>query len=139
MNERPKVGVGVVILKDNKVLLGKRKGAHGPGEYAGPGGHLENLESFADCAVRETLEETGIEIANVRFLCVSNLRKYAPKHYLDIGVVADWKSGEPEVLEPEKVECWDWFDLDQLPEPMFGVVPYYIEALKSEEHYFEVD
>ena len=104
MNERPKVGIGVLIFKEGKVLLGKRKNAHGEGEYAGTGGHLENLESFADCAKRETLEETGIEIDNVRFLCVTNLRKYAPKHYIDIGVTADWKSGEPQVLEPEKVE-----------------------------------
>jgi len=30
--KRPKVGVGVIVIKDGKVLLGKRKGAHGAGE-----------------------------------------------------------------------------------------------------------
>jgi 8-oxo-dGTP diphosphatase len=139
MDERPKVGIGVVVIRAGKVLLGKRKGAHGAGEFAGPGGHLESLESFADCAIRETLEETGIEIENVRFLCVTNLRTYAPKHYVDIGVVADWKSGEPQVLEPDKVEGWDWYNMDNLPAPLFGVEPYYIEALKTGRHYFEVD
>ena len=31
MEKRPKVGLGIVIIKDNKVLLGKRKNAHGEG------------------------------------------------------------------------------------------------------------
>src|SRR5215469_4737907 len=49
-DSHPKVGVGVMILKDGKVLIGKRKGAHGAGEWAWPGGHLEYMESFEDCA-----------------------------------------------------------------------------------------
>lgn len=129
--QRPKIGVGVVVFKDGKILLGKRKGAHGAGEYAGPGGHLEYLESIEECAKRETREETGMEITNVRFLCVTNLKKYAPKHYIDIGVAADWVSGEPQVLEPEKLERWDWYDLDSIPDPLFGVESNYLEAIRT--------
>ena len=66
-HQRPNVGVGVMILKDEKVLLGKRKGSHGAGEYAFPGGHLEYLESFSTCAQREVMEECGIEIDQIRF------------------------------------------------------------------------
>ena len=94
----PQVGIGVMIFKGGKVLLGKTKGSHGAGEYAFPGGHLEYMESFEDCAKRETLEEAGIEIENVRFNCLSNVTSYKPKHYVHIGVVADWKSGDPMVL-----------------------------------------
>jgi 8-oxo-dGTP diphosphatase len=65
--QRPKVGVGVMIFKDGKVLLGKRKSSHGDGEYAWPGGHMEYMESFEECAKRETMEETGMQIRNVRF------------------------------------------------------------------------
>jgi hypothetical protein len=36
----PRVGVGIMIFKDGKVLMGKRKGKHGAGEYAWPGGHF---------------------------------------------------------------------------------------------------
>lgn len=53
-NLHPKVGIGVMIFKDGKVLLGKRKGSHGDGEYSFPGGHLNYMESFEDCAQRET-------------------------------------------------------------------------------------
>lgn len=66
-DQRPLVGIGMMILKEGKVLLGKRKGAHGAGEYAFPGGQLEHPESFEDCARRETREESGIEITNLRF------------------------------------------------------------------------
>ena len=40
---RPKVGIGVLVFKGGKVLLGKRKNKDGlgDGQYAGTGGHLE--------------------------------------------------------------------------------------------------
>ncbi|MFI5205876.1 MAG: NUDIX hydrolase, partial [Candidatus Paceibacterales bacterium] len=122
----PKVGIGVMIIKDGRVLLSKGKGSHGQGEYAWPGGHMEYMESFEGCAKRETLEEAGIEIENVRFLRLLNLKDYAPKHYVDIGLVADWKSGDPKVMEPDKTEGWDWYNIDNLPQPLFGTLPTYI-------------
>jgi 8-oxo-dGTP diphosphatase len=133
MQERPRVGIGVLVFKDGKLLLGKRRGSHGAGEYASPGGHLEHLESFAACAAREVLEETGCEIANVRFLRVLNTIQYAPKHYVDLSFVADWVRGEPVVREPEKVESWDWFALDALPAPLFATLPTALEALVTQQ------
>src|SRR3989344_9365168 len=106
--QRPKGGVGVLVFKDGKVLIGKRKGSHGEGEWAWPGGHMEYMESFENCAKREVQEETGMEIENVRFLRLMNLKEYAPKHYVDIGMVADWKSGEPQVSEPDRMLGWEW-------------------------------
>lgn len=46
----PQVGVGVLILRDGKVLLGRRKGSHGAGCWSAPGGHLEFGEVVEDCA-----------------------------------------------------------------------------------------
>lgn len=128
MNQ-PRVGVGAMILKDRKVLLGKRKGSHGSGLFAFPGGHLEYMESFEDCAAREILEETGLLVHNFRLQVVGNTTMYAPKHYVHIGLTCDWKSGEPQLLEPEKCEGWDWYALDKLPEPLmplthWGIVAY---------------
>jgi len=68
MVEVPRVGVGVIIMRGDKVLLGKRKGSHGSDSWSFPGGHLEMYESFFDCAERETMEETGLKIDVIREL-----------------------------------------------------------------------
>lgn len=134
---RPHVGIGVMILKEGKILLGKRKGTHGAGEYSFPGGHLEYMESIEECARRETEEETGLAIANVRFLRLSNLKTYAPKHYVDIGMIADWAGGETSVREPDKIEGWGWYDLDALPEPLFSTISSYIEAYRKGRNFWD--
>jgi 8-oxo-dGTP diphosphatase len=66
MIKRPLIGVAVIVMKDDRVLLGKRKNSHGADTWAFPGGHLEFKESIADCAVREVFEETGPSIKNLR-------------------------------------------------------------------------
>jgi len=132
----PQVGIGVMILKNRKVLLGKRKGSHGEGEYAFPGGHLDYMETIENCAKRETFEETGIRIKNVKFQFVVNTRKYKPKHYLHIGVLADYKSGKVKLKEPEKCEGWNWYDLKKLPKPMFWMGKLGIDAYKTKQVYF---
>ncbi|OGF29795.1 DNA mismatch repair protein MutT [Candidatus Falkowbacteria bacterium RIFOXYD2_FULL_35_9] len=122
MPERPKVGVGVCIIKDNKVLLGKRKSAHGQRAWCFPGGHLEYGESWKDCAIRETLEEAGINIKNIQFSAVTNdIYTDEEKHYITIIMQADYDSGEVKIMEPDKCEIWQWFewDEDKLPQPLF--------------------
>ena len=136
--QKPKVGVGVMIWKEGKVLLSKRKGSHGAGEYSFPGGHLEYMESFSDCALREIAEECGIEVTNIRFQYVANVTTYAPKHYTHIGLMADWKSGEPQILEPEKSELWGWYELDNLPQPLFKMCRLAIECYKTGKNYLDV-
>jgi len=136
-NQRPKVGMGIMVFKDGKILMGRRKSSHGQGEYAFPGGHLEYMESFEACARRETLEEAGIEIKNIKFLHVGNIFHYAPKHYVNIVVSADWESGEPENREPDKLEGWGWYDLDHLPEPVFIQTGLAIESYKSGKDYYD--
>lgn len=135
MDNKVEVGIGIMIFKDGKVLMGRRMGSHGAGDYAFTGGHLEYMESFEDCAKRETLEEAGIVIKNVKFLSLGNITKFAPKHVVGIGVTAEWESGEPAVMEPDKRESWEWFDLDNLPEPMFYPATLMIEAYKEGKFY----
>lgn len=132
-----KVGVGVLVKKGDLYLVGKRRGSHGEGEYSTPGGHLEYLESVEGCAKRETLEECGIEIGNVRFLYVSNMLEYKPKHYLNIEVLADWVSGEVKNLEPDKRESWEWCKLEEIPKPRFKALDLAIEAMKTGRNYFD--
>lgn len=121
MENRPKVGVGVLIFnKERKVLLGKRKNAHGEGSWCFPGGHLEFNEEPEDAAIRETMEEVSIKIKNLkRGQFTNDIHKEEGKHYITIFVIAEYDAGEIKTLEPEKCEGWQWFSWDNLPKPLF--------------------
>lgn len=54
---------GLVLLKDNKILLCHPTKAPWYGTYSIPKGHIEEGESKIEAAIRETKEETGIEIS----------------------------------------------------------------------------
>lgn len=71
------------MIKDGRVLLGKRRGSHGAGEYASPGGHLEHLEAF------------------------------------------------------DKIERWDWYDLADLPSPLFATLPTALAARRGERSWWD--
>ncbi len=117
---RPKIGTGVYILKDGKFLFGKRRGMNGVGYWCAPGGHLEMNETWDDNAKRESMEEAGIDIANVRFITATNdINDEDGKHYVTLHFVADWLSGVPCDAEPEKIGDWAWYSWTELPDPMF--------------------
>jgi 8-oxo-dGTP diphosphatase len=129
MENRPKVGVGVCVIKDGKVLLGKRKNAHGEGTWCLPGGHLEFNESWEDCARREVLEETGMVVKNVRLAVVTNdIFPVEGKHYVTLCMAADYDSGEMKVMEPEKCEVWEWFNWDKPPQPLFIATENFLKS-----------
>lgn len=119
-----RVGVGVFILSSShespsnpRFLIGKRKGSHGSGTYALPGGHLEYGETPEECAAREVLEETGLKVTNTQFLTATNdVMEADRKHYITLFVVCvrDDDDAEARVLEPEKCEGWEWIGWENL-------------------------
>ena len=116
--KRPKVGLGVIVIRNGKVLLGKRKGEHSSGTYAFPGGHLELKESWEECAAREVKEETGMEVTASKFVAVTNdIFDKEDSHYITIFMKAECL-GEPEIMEPDKCGGWDWFSWERLPQPL---------------------
>ena len=120
MTNIPKVGIGVFIIKDGKILFGKRKNAHGDGTWSLSGGHLEFNESWEDCAMRETLEEAGIKIKNIRFATATNdIYPTEGKHYITIFMLSDYDSGEVKIMEPDRFDEWGWFDWNAPPAPLF--------------------
>jgi len=135
--KRPKACVGVMIFKDGKVLLGKRKGSHGAGEYSFAGGHLEFGESFIECAKRETLEEAGIKIDNIRFQCLANIFRHEGRQDMLLGVVADWIEGEEKIMEPEKCDEWGWYSFDNLPSPIFYPSQILIDSYKTGKNFYD--
>jgi 8-oxo-dGTP diphosphatase len=120
MKKRPLIGVAVIVTKDGKVLLGKRKNAHGADTWAFPGGHLEFNETIEECAAREVFEETGLKIKNLRFGPYTNdIFTSENKHYVTLFVIADHESGTPKVKEPHKCEKWEWSEWPPRLHPCF--------------------
>ena len=123
-------------MRDNKLLLGKRKGAFGGGEWGLPGGHLEQNERFENAAERELLEETGLKAVKFIFQNIVNQpRGY--EHYIQISFLAEGVEGEPQLLEPDECELWQWFDLDNLPENVFSSNKDQVDLFKKKENFTE--
>jgi 8-oxo-dGTP diphosphatase len=129
MENVPRVGVGVYILNSKKqLLLQHRTSKHAYGTWAAPGGHLEFGESFFDCAKREAKEETGIDVQEIKVIGVSNdVYKEEGKHYVTPAVRVISFSGEPKIMEPEKCDRMEWFDLDNLPSPLMSAFQTFLE------------
>lgn len=145
-DEKPKVGVGVgvMILKDNKVLLGKRHGdpakatslLHGAGTWTMPGGKLNFGDTFEAGAKRETKEETGLTINKIEVICV-NQDMVEAAHFVTIGLMATDFVGEPKIMEPDEITEWRWFDLDNLPTPLYLPSAKILENYKQEKFFIE--
>ena len=122
MNNNPRVGIGIIMFNSkNEILLGKRISSHGESTYGNPGGHLEFGETFEKCIIREVLEETNLIIKEPEFLAVTNdVFEKEQKHYVSIFLNAHClNEHELQNLEPHKVESWQWFSLDNLPDNLF--------------------
>ena len=118
--KRPYIGVAVIVVRDGRVLLGKRKNAHGAGCWQFPGGHLEYGESIEACAQRELFEETGLTLVRQHTGPFTDDRiEYENKHYVTLFVVADEVTGNVQLKEPQKCERWDWFRWSAMPSPRF--------------------
>ncbi len=140
MERNVRVGIGVIIVRDGKLLLGKRRGAHFAGHYSFPGGHQDFLESWEDCGLRETEEECGpsfvIRIRNQgRPIFVTNdpMPEY-DKHYVTVFLVADYVEGLPVNAEPDKCDGWDWYTFDEAEELTSAPwIPWDLMELHREE------
>ncbi len=124
--QKPGVGFGIMILKEGKLLLGKRHDdsekasslLHGEGTWTMPGGKLHFQEGIKTAAARETLEETGIKIKNLELISVSNDIVF-DNHFVTIGFLSADFEGKPKTMEPDEITRWEWFDLNNLPKPLF--------------------
>src|SRR5512143_4060845 len=116
--DQPRVGVGVMSVRDGHVLMAKRARGRWAGWYGWIGGKLEPGESLQACARREAREEAGVEITNLRLLCLSSIVMDG-QHWVDVEFLADIASGDPHTTVPDEIGGWAWYPIDQLPAPIF--------------------
>lgn len=129
-----RVGIGVLILQNGRLLLGHRVrnaadtgGIYEPDSWCLPGGKQEYGETILEGAVRETKEETNLDINDLQvYSAVDDLQP--GKHYVTIQVIARACSGTLCVMEPEKQDEWKWFPVDQLPKNIYTPSKKFIDA-----------
>ncbi len=140
------IGFGVMILKDNKILLGQRHFdkekadslMNGEGTWTMPGGKLDFGESFEQGGKREVKEETDIDIQLEDLKVISLNNDIVPMaHFVTIGLLCENFVGEAKVMEPDEITKWEWFDLNNLPTPLFKPSQKVIENYKRGEIYLK--
>ena len=144
MSKKVGAGFGVLILKDNKVLLGKRhedpekasSELRGEGTWTMPGGKLEFGETFEEAAKRELEEETGMILNNAKIICLHN-NKNEHAHFVTIGILAEDFEGEAKIMEPDEITEWKWFSLEDLPTPMYFPSENILKNYKENKFYIK--
>jgi 8-oxo-dGTP diphosphatase len=126
----PVVGAGVMILRENRILLGRRLSPLGRGTYGWCGGAMRRGEGIRETAQREMLEETGLLTEGLSLLSIAMV-DIDGEPVLDFEFLDNGVSGEPVLREPDKVEEWNWYRLDALPMPLFPPVSIGLSAFKS--------
>ena len=133
----PQIGVGAVVIKDNRILLVKRKHPPAENQWAIPGGRLQWGETLKEACEREIFEETGIKIkagdlihtfevidrqadGNIRF------------HYVILDFLAEYLSGVAQA--GDDALAVGWFDAQQLKKIKLN--PFTRELLKQKLNFY---
>ncbi len=130
-----KVAVYSLLIKDHKILLIRRfQTGWMDGNYSLPSGHLEKGETLKAGVIRETKEEVDIDIKeeNLEFFHV--MHRHA---YIDFFFTVGKYEGVPKIMEKDKTDDLNWFDLDNLPANMVPSIKKAVESYKNKENFSE--
>lgn len=134
MEDIIKVGIGIMVFKDNKILLGHRTqksqdtgGIYEPDSWCLPGGKQEYNETIYECAIREMKEETNLDISDLYvFGAIDDIQPH--KHFVTLWMIANTCVGTLKVMEPDKQDEWKWYSLDELPSHLYSPSKKFIDA-----------
>lgn len=106
----------VAVVRGNQILLARSR-RFPTGMYSVLAGFVEPGETLEQCVAREVLEETGVEVKNLRYF---DSQPWPFPHSLMIAFTAEWAGGE---IRPDPSEIADagWFTVDsfpKLPDPL---------------------
>src|SRR3989344_329943 len=121
MNDKnPKVCLNVLIIRNNKILLGllnKNWLYKGKQVYGFPGRDLLFRETFEEGVKRDLKDEMDVDVTKHKVISVNANYEYG-NHYIEIGIVAEI-NGEIKLLKPKDWEKWEWFDTEKIPKNLF--------------------
>jgi 8-oxo-dGTP diphosphatase len=137
-----RAGVGVMIYRDGKVLLGLRNDdpekadsqLHGEGTWTFPGGKVDFGNTLELAAKREVKEETDIDVNSLKIFSITDEIVH-DAHFVTVGFLCEDFEGEVKVMEPDEIVEWKWFSLDELPNKIFKPTEKMILNFKDKEIY----
>ena len=110
---RPHVGVGILLIRNEKLLLVKRRYDPDAGYWSIPGGHVELGEKTKRAAEREGFEETGFKVKVVKLAGIIDKIMYDTEgkiiyHYILINYFVeqiDEKMNQPPIPDSDALEA----------------------------------
>ncbi|MGW6427117.1 NUDIX hydrolase [Nocardia sp. NPDC055053] len=141
MIARHLVDVHILLIRDDRILLSlRRSGDKYDNRWHLPSGKLEAGESAAVGAVREAMEEIGVELepAALRLVHVAHVTAPGRDSRLGLFFRAERWRGEPFNREPDKCYALQWFPLNDLPADLIEYSALGIAALNSAAPYSEL-
>lgn len=141
LSQNLKIGVEAFILKEGRLLLGKRKNAAGAGSWGLPGGHKEANEGLVPCLTRELNEELGSVITESQLVtvCYQARPETGTFQYIHFGFLVhiDTEIDLKNPIESNKCEEWKFYDVKHLPEGIFWAHKVEINAFLQGVAYTE--
>jgi len=136
-DSHPRVGVGILLVHEcGRVLLTLRKNPPEAECWSIVGGKVNFLERVEDCAIREALEEVGLEIAIGHLLCITDhLLPDEGQHWVSPAYLGRILNGEARNCEPHKTREVRWFPTDGLPHNLTMTARNAIEAYQRKMQY----
>lgn len=105
------IGVGAIVIKDEKVLLVRRAQEPGKGYWTNPGGYIEQFELIHETVEREVMEEAGIQAVVKSVIAVRDQPRNI--HNLYIAFEMDYVGGEPQP-DNQEVDRAGFFSLEEM-------------------------
>lgn len=108
------------MVKDNRVLLGKRGTLNGKpisesGKWGLLGGFFDRDENLVQAVGREVMEESGWEIDDIKFFRINDNPKRPKEDRQNVDFIFLAKGIKQVGTSDEEVRELKWFDLDRLP------------------------
>ncbi|MGI5258791.1 NUDIX hydrolase [Streptomyces angustmyceticus] len=127
-DERPGIAAAIIV-HEGRVLMVRRRISEGKLSWQFPAGEVEPGETREDAAVRETKEETGLNVSAVELL---GERVHPATGRLMSYTACEVLSGTAYVADTEELAELAWVAHDQIPEyvpyGLFGPVQEYLDA-----------
>jgi len=116
----PKVGVGVLIIQDGKILLVKRAMMPERGKWSIPAGFLDHGEEPKSTAEREVREETNLRVEIYALLDVYHNAEAITKGGASIFILYEARVVSGELKAGDDAAAAGFFAPDELPELAFA-------------------